>query len=37
MNINGADKRLVNTALGLYAVLELVVVIYVVIWIWRGY
>jgi hypothetical protein len=35
--LNGADKRLTNVAVGLYAVLEIVVIVYVAIWIWRGY
>ena len=37
MNINGADKRLINYALGLYTILELIVIVYIALWIVRGY
>jgi hypothetical protein len=37
MNLNGADKRLVNLALGFYVILEIVVITYVAIWISLGY
>lgn len=37
MNVNGADKRLVNVALSLYVVLEVTVIVYVALWIAKGY
>jgi len=37
MNLSSADKRLVNIALGLYVVLEVTVIVYIALWIGRGY
>lgn len=35
--LNGADSKLTNLVLALYAVLEIAAIVYIALWISRGY